>query len=327
MNHDRQPYRRCGRSGLLLPAISLGLWHNFGDGRTLESQREILLKALDLGITHFDLADRYGPPLGAAEHTFGAIHRRDLRPLRDQIVVSTKGSNPMWDGPYGKGNSRKHLLATLDRSLDRLGLDFVDIFYLHREDPETPLEEQAATLDHLVRTGRTLYVGVSNFSPEATTEIAALLRGLGTPLLVHQPRYSMIRRGIEEKLLSVLEREGVGCVVYSPLAQGLLTDRYLDGIPDDSRAAEGRFLGRSDVTPEVVGFVRAIGAIAAERGQTVAQMALAWALRDPRVTSVLVGASSAAQLESNVAAVDRLGFTDDELAALDRAAKEADVLA
>ncbi|MEU4543454.1 aldo/keto reductase [Nonomuraea dietziae] len=327
MNHDRQPYRRCGRSGLLLPAISLGLWHNFGDGRALESQREILHKALDLGITHFDLADRYGPPFGAAEHTFGAIYRRDLRPLRDHIVVTTKGSNPMWDGPYGKGNSRKHLLATLDRSLDRLGLDFVDIFYLHREDPETPLEEQAATLDHLVRTGRALYVGVSNFSPEATTEIAALLRGMGTPLLVHQPRYSMIRRGIEAELLPVLEREGIGCVVYSPLAQGLLTDRYLDGIPDDSRAAEGRFLGRSDVTPEVVGFVRAIGSIAAERGQTVAQMSLAWALRDPRVTSVLVGASSAAQLESNVAAVDRLGFTEDELAALDRAAKEADVLA
>ncbi|GAA3468040.1 aldo/keto reductase [Nonomuraea roseola] len=327
MNHDRQPYRRCGRSGLLLPAISLGLWHNFGDGRTLESQREILHKALDLGITHFDLADRYGPPFGAAEHTFGAVYRRDLRPLRDHIVVTTKGSNPMWDGPYGKGNSRKHLLATLDRSLDRLGLDFVDIFYLHRQDPETPLEEQAATLDHMVRTGRTLYVGVSNFSPEATTEIAALLRGMGTPLLVHQPRYSMIRRGIEAELLPVLEREGVGCVVYSPLAQGLLTDRYLDGIPDDSRAAEGRFLGRSDVTPEVVGFVRAIGSIAAERGQTVAQMSLAWALRDPRVTSVLVGASSAAQLESNVAAVDRLDFTEDELAALDRAAKEANVLA
>ncbi|MEU4325137.1 aldo/keto reductase [Nonomuraea dietziae] len=327
MNHDRQPYRRCGRSGLLLPAISLGLWHNFGDGRTLESQREILHKALDLGITHFDLADRYGPPFGAAEHTFGAIYRRDLRSLRDHIVVTTKGSNPMWDGPYGKGNSRKHLLATLDRSLDRLGLDFVDIFYLHRQDPETPLGEQAATLDHMVRTGRTLYVGVSNFSPEATTEIAALLRGMGTPLLVHQPRYSMIRRGIEAELLPVLEREGIGCVVYSPLAQGLLTDRYLDGIPDDSRAAEGRFLGRSDVTPEVVGFVRAIGSIAAERGQTVAQMSLAWALRDPRVTSVLVGASSAAQLESNVAAVDRLDFTEDELAALDRAAKEADVLA
>ncbi|GAA2659618.1 aldo/keto reductase [Nonomuraea recticatena] len=327
MNHDRQPYRRCGRSGLLLPAISLGLWHNFGDGRTLESQREILHKALDLGITHFDLADRYGPPFGAAEHTFGAIYRRDLRSLRDHIVVTTKGSNPMWDGPYGKGNSRKHLLATLDRSLDRLGLDFVDIFYLHRQDPETPLEEQAATLDHMVRTGRTLYVGVSNFSPEATAEIAALLRGMGTPLLVHQPRYSMIRRGIEAELLPVLEREGIGCVVYSPLAQGLLTDRYLDGIPDDSRAAEGRFLGRSDVTPEVVGFVRAIGSIAAERGQTVAQMSLAWALRDPRVTSVLVGASSAAQLESNVAAVDRLDFTEGELAALDRAAKEADVLA
>ncbi|MEV0147829.1 MULTISPECIES: aldo/keto reductase [unclassified Nonomuraea] len=324
MNHERQPYRRCGRSGLLLPAVSLGLWHNFGDGRALDGQRAIIRKALDLGITHFDIADRYGPPLGAAESTFGEILRRDLRGLRDEIVVTTKGSNPMWDGPYGKGNSRKHLLATLDRSLERLRLDFVDIFYLHRDDG-TPLEEQVATLDHMVRTGRALYAGVSNFSPERTAAAAELMRGLGTPLLVHQPPYSLLNRGIERSLLGVLEEQGVGCVVYSPLAQGLLTDRYLDGIPADSRAAEGRFLTADKVTPEVLTFVRALGELAAARGQSVAQLALAWALRDSRVTSVLVGASSPEQLEANVAAVDRLDFTGEELAAIDRAAKEAGV--
>ncbi|MEU4224595.1 aldo/keto reductase [Nonomuraea sp. NPDC026600] len=325
MNYERQPYRRCGRSGLLLPAVSLGLWHNFGGGKPLDSQRAILHKALDLGITHFDIADRYGPPLGAAESTFGTIFRQDLRGHRDEIVVTTKGSNPMWDGPYGKGNSRKHLLATLDRSLDRLGLDFVDIFYLHRDDDATPLEEQVSTLDHMVRTGRVLYVGVSNFSPERTAEAARLLRDLGTPLVVHQPAYSMIRRGIEESLLGVLEHEGMGCVVYSPLAQGLLTDRYLNGIPADSRAAEGRFLTADRVTPEVLTFVRALGELASARGQTVAQLALAWALRDPRITSVLVGASSPEQLAANVAAVDRLDFTTDELAQIDRAIKEAGV--
>jgi L-glyceraldehyde 3-phosphate reductase len=325
LNYERQPYRRCGRSGLRLPAVSLGLWHNFGGGKPLDSQRAILHKALDLGITHFDIADRYGPPLGAAESTFGTIFRQDLRGHRDEIVVTTKGSNPMWDGPYGKGNSRKHLLATLDRSLDRLGLDFVDIFYLHRDDDTTPLEEQVSTLDHMVRTGRVLYVGVSNFSPERTAEAARLLRDLGTPLVVHQPMYSMIRRGIEESLLGVLEREGMGCVVYSPLAQGLLTDRYLNGIPADSRAAEGRFLTADRVTPELLTFVRALGELASARGQSVAQMALAWALRDPRITSVLVGASSPEQLAANVAAVDRLDFTTDELAQIDRAAKEAGV--
>jgi L-glyceraldehyde 3-phosphate reductase len=325
LNYERQPYRRCGASGLKLPAVSLGLWHNFGGGKPLDGQRAIVHKALDLGITHFDIADRYGPPFGAAESTFGTIFRTDLSGLRDEIVVTTKGSNPMWDGPYGKGNSRKHLLATLDRSLDRLGLDFVDIFYLHRDDPETPLEEQVATLDHMVRSGRVLYVGVSNFSPERTAEAARLLREIGTPLLVHQPAYSLLNRRIEDALLGVLEREGVGCVVYSPLAQGLLTDRYLEGIPADSRAAEGRFLTADRVTPEVLAFVRALGQIASARGQTVAQLALAWALRDPRITSVLVGASSPEQLEANVAAVDRLDFTDDELAAIDKAAKEARV--
>jgi L-glyceraldehyde 3-phosphate reductase len=324
VNHERQPYRRCGRSGLELPAVSLGLWHNFGEGKPLDGQREIIRKALDLGIVHFDIADRYGPPFGAAEAAFGAIFRRDLRGLRDEIVVTTKGGNPMWPGPYGKGNSRKHLPATLDRSLERLGLGFVDIFYLHRDDG-TPLEEQVTTLDHMVRTGRALYVGVSNFSPERTEQAARLLRELGTPLLVHQPAYSLLDRRIEEELLGVLEREGVGCVVYSPLAQGLLTDRYLDGIPEGSRAAEGRFLTPDRVTPQVLAFVRSLGAVAAERGQTVAQLALAWALRDPRVTSVLVGASSPAQLEANVAAVDRLGFTDDELAAIDQAARKAGV--
>ncbi|TDD06614.1 L-glyceraldehyde 3-phosphate reductase [Nonomuraea deserti] len=324
MDYERQPYRRCGRSGLLLPAVSLGLWHNFGGGKPLDSQRTILHKALDLGITHFDIADRYGPPLGAAESTFGRIFPRSMR---DEVVVTTKGSNPMWDGPYGKGNSRKHLLATLDRSLERLGLDFVDIYYLHRDDPDTPLEEQVATLDHMVRTGRVLYVGVSNFSPERTAQAARLLRQLGTPLLVHQPSYSLLNRGIEDSLLGVLEEQGVGCVVYSPLAQGLLTDRYLDGIPADSRAAEGRFLTADRVTPEVLAFVRSLSELAEARGQTVAQLALAWALRDPRITSVLVGASSPEQLEANVAAVDNLDFTHEELAAIDRAAKESGVAA
>ncbi|WP_346109412.1 aldo/keto reductase [Nonomuraea maheshkhaliensis] len=322
MDYERQPYRRCGRSGLLLPAVSLGLWHNFGEAKPLESQRAILHKALDLGITHFDIADRYGPPIGAAEAAFGRIFPRSLR---DEAVVTTKGSNPMWDGPYGKGNSRKHLLATLDRSLARLGLDYVDIFYLHRDDEDTPLEEQVATLDHMVRTGRVLYVGVSNFSPERTAEAARLLRGLGTPLLVHQPSYSLLNRRIEESLLGVLEQEGMGCVVYSPLAQGLLTDRYLNGIPADSRAAEGRFLTPERVTPQVLAFVRALAGLASARGQTVAQLALAWALRDPRITSVLVGASSPEQLEANVAAVDRLDFTEDELATIERAAKESGV--
>ncbi|GAA1651508.1 L-glyceraldehyde 3-phosphate reductase [Nonomuraea maheshkhaliensis] len=322
VDYERQPYRRCGRSGLLLPAVSLGLWHNFGEAKPLESQRAILHKALDLGITHFDIADRYGPPIGAAEAAFGRIFPRSLR---DEAVVTTKGSNPMWDGPYGKGNSRKHLLATLDRSLARLGLDYVDIFYLHRDDEDTPLEEQVATLDHMVRTGRVLYVGVSNFSPERTAEAARLLRGLGTPLLVHQPSYSLLNRRIEESLLGVLEQEGMGCVVYSPLAQGLLTDRYLNGIPADSRAAEGRFLTPERVTPQVLAFVRALAGLASARGQTVAQLALAWALRDPRITSVLVGASSPEQLEANVAAVDRLDFTEDELATIERAAKESGV--
>ncbi|SEG96787.1 L-glyceraldehyde 3-phosphate reductase [Nonomuraea solani] len=322
MDYERQPYRRCGRSGLLLPAVSLGLWHNFGEGKSLESQRAILHKALDLGITHFDIADRYGPPIGAAEAAFGRIFPRSLR---DEAVVTTKGSNPMWDGPYGKGNSRKHLLATLDRSLARLGLDYVDIFYLHREDADTPLEEQVAALDHMVRTGRALYVGVSNFSPENTAEAARLLRELGTPLLVHQPPYSLLNRRIEKSLLGVLEQEGIGCVVYSPLAQGLLTDRYLNGIPADSRAAEGRFLTADRVTPEVLAFVRSLSELAGARGQSVAQLALAWALRDPRITSVLVGASSPEQLEANVAAVDHLDFTDEELATIERAAKEAGI--
>jgi L-glyceraldehyde 3-phosphate reductase len=324
LDYERQPYRRCGRSGLLLPAVSLGLWHNFGEGKPLDSQRAILHKAFDLGITHFDLADRYGPPIGAAEAAFGRLFPRSLR---DEVVVTTKGYNPMWDGPYGVGGSRKHLLATLDRSLQRLGLDYVDIFYLHRDDEETPLEEQVAALDHMVRTGRALYVGVSNFSPGRTAQAARLLRSLGTPLLVHQPPYSLLNRHIEESLLGVLEEEGVGCVVYSPLAQGLLTDRYLNGIPADSRAAEGRFLTPDRVTPEVLAFVRSLSELADSRGQTVAQLALAWALRDPRITSVLVGASSPEQLEANVAAVDRLDFTEDELATIERAAKESGVQA
>ncbi|MEZ0070761.1 aldo/keto reductase [Planotetraspora sp. GP83] len=324
MNYERQPYRRCGRSGLKLPAVSLGLWHNFGDEHPLDGQRAILRKALDLGITHFDIADRYGPPIGAAERNFGTLFR-DLGVRREEIVVSTKSSNPVWDGPYGSGNSRKHVLAAFDRSLERLGLDHVDIFYLHRDDDTTPLEETAAALDHIVRSGRAVYAGVSNYRPDRTAEAARVLRELGTPLVVHQPAYSLLNRRIEDELLGVLEREGMGCVVYSPLAQGMLTDRYLDGIPEGSRASVGRFLTPDRITPEVLAFVRALGEIASGRGQSVAQLALAWALRDPRITSVLVGASSPEQLEANVAAVDRLDFTDDELAAIEQAAKEAGV--
>jgi len=323
--YDQIPYRRCGRSGLKLPAVSLGLWHNFGDDRPLESQRAILRRAVDLGITHIDLANNYGPPYGSAESNFGRILAQDLRPYRDELVISTKAGYDMWPGPYGEWGSRKYLTASLDQSLTRLGLDYVDIFYSHRFDPDTPLEETMGALDAAVRAGKALYAGISSYSAERTAEAIAILRTLGTPLLIHQPSYSMLNRWIEGGLLDVLGREGVGAIAFSPLAQGMLTDRYLDGIPADSRAAQGKSLATDLLTEENLAHVRTLNEIARDRGQSLAQLALAWALRDERVTSVLVGASSVAQLEDNVAAVDNLGFTDDELSAIDKHAVNAGI--
>jgi len=310
-------YNRCGASGLKLPAVSLGLWHNFGADRPLESSRAIVRRAFDLGVTHFDLANNYGPPFGSAEETFGRLLRDDLGPYRDELVISTKAGYDMWPGPYGEWGSRKYVLASLDQSLRRMGLDYVDIFYSHRFDPETPLEETMGALDAAVRQGKALYAGISSYSPGKTWEAAGILDALGTPLLIHQPSYSMLNRWIEDGLLGVLGELGVGCIVFSPLAQGMLTDRYLDGIPGDSRAAENTSLDPAMITEEALSHIRALNEIAASRGQSLAQMALAWTLRDPRVTSTLVGASSVAQLEANVAAIDRLGFSDDELAAIE----------
>ena len=323
--YDRLPYRRCGRSGLKLPAVSLGLWHNFGDDKPLESQRAILRRAFDLGVTHIDLANNYGPPYGSAETNFGQVMRTDLRPYRDELVVSTKAGYDMWPGPYGEWGSRKYLLASLDQSLARLGLDYVDIFYSHRFDPETPLEETMGALDSAVRQGKALYAGISSYSPDRTAEAARILRELGTPLLISQPSYSMFNRWIEGGLLDTLEKVGAGCIVFSPLAQGLLTDRYLHGVPEGSRAAQGKSLGPDMLSERNLDRVRALNTIAGARGQSLAQLALAWALRDTRVTSVLVGASSVSQLETNVAAVDRLDLTDDELAAIDEHADEAGI--
>ncbi|TDB98776.1 L-glyceraldehyde 3-phosphate reductase [Actinomadura sp. 7K534] len=323
--YERIPYRRCGRSGLRLPAISLGLWHNFGDDRPLEVQRAILRRAFDLGVTHFDLANNYGPPYGSAELNFGRIMREDLRPYRDELIISTKAGYDMWPGPYGEWGSRKYLLASLDQSLSRMGLDYVDIFYSHRFDPETPLEETMGALDTAVRSGKALYAGISSYSPERTAEAAAILREMGTPLLIHQPSYSMLNRWIEGGLLDTLEREGVGCIAFSPLAQGMLTDKYLGGVPEGSRASRGTSFSSSLLTEENVRHVRRLHEIAEGRGQSLAQLALAWSLRDGRVTSSLIGASSVAQLEENLAALDRLDFTADELAAIDRDAVEAGV--
>jgi L-glyceraldehyde 3-phosphate reductase len=318
--YDDMPYRRVGRSGLKLPAVSLGLWHNFGDGdRTADVQRAVLRRAFDLGVTHFDLANNYGPPPGSAEENFGGHFRRDLRPYRDELVISTKAGYGMWAGPYGEWGSRKSLLSSLDQSLGRMGLDHVDVFYSHRPDPETPVEETMGALDSAVRQGKALYVGISNYSPEQTVEAARVLRELGTPLLVHQPSYSMVNRWIEDGLQDVLDEVGAGSVVFSPLAQGLLTDRYLNGVPADSRAASGSpFLTAEGLTEETLGRVRALDDIAKRRGQTLAQMAIAWVLRGGRVTSALVGASSVAQLEGTVAATRNLGFDADELAEIDR---------
>jgi L-glyceraldehyde 3-phosphate reductase len=311
-------YRRAGRSGLLLPAISLGLWHNFGDGRPWDRQRDILRRAFDLGVTHVDLANNYGPPPGSAEINFGRVLAADFAGHRDEIVISTKAGYLMWDGPYGEWGSRKYLVSSLDQSLRRMGVDYVDIFYHHRPDPDTPLEETMGALDAVVRAGKALYVGISNYTAEQTGQAAAILQELGTPLLIHQPSYSILNRWIErDHLLDTLERVGAGCIAFSPLQQGLLTDRYLGGIPADSRVRTSVFLDESDLDPRTMGRIHALNDIARRRGQSLAQTALAWALRDPRMTSLVIGASSVAQLETNVAALDNLALTPDELDDID----------
>jgi len=323
--YDRMLYRRTGRSGLKLPAISLGLWWNFGHDRPLETSRAIVRRAFDLGITHFDLANNYGPPYGSAEENFGSLIQSDLRAYRDELVISTKAGYDMWPGPYGEWGSRKYLLASLDQSLTRMGLDYVDIFYSHRFDPETPLEETMGALDASVRQGKALYVGISSYSAQKTRAAAAILRELGTPLLIHQPSYSMLNRWIEPDLLDTVGELGLGCIVFSPLAQGMLTDKYLGGIGEGTRASRPSSLAPDLITDEALAKIGALNDIAASRGQTLAQMALAWALRDARVTSALIGASSVAQLEDNVAALDRLAFEPGELAEIDRYATESDI--
>ncbi|HEY5023613.1 MAG TPA: L-glyceraldehyde 3-phosphate reductase [Acidimicrobiales bacterium] len=318
-------YRRCGHSGLRLPALSLGLWQNFGDDRPIDIQRAILRRAFDLGITHFDLANNYGPPYGSAETNFARILHDDFHRHRDELVISTKAGWDMWPGPYGDLGSRKYLLASLDQSLRRLGLDYVDIFYHHHYDPQTPLEETLGALHSAVTSGKALYVGISSYSDERTAEAITILRGLGSPLLIHQPSYSMLNRWIEEPLLDVLGTEGVGCIAFSVLAQGLLTDRYLNGIPPGSRASQDGSLTRDMLNDDNLARIRALNHIALGRDQSLAQMAIAWALRDRRVTSVLIGASSVAQLEQNVTALDHLEFTADELAAIDRYAVDGGI--
>jgi len=323
--YDGMVYNRSGRSGLLLPPIALGLWQNFGHDRPLDSSRAILRRAFDLGITHFDLANNYGPPYGSAEDNFGRLFRQDFAPYRDELVISTKAGYDMWPGPYGEWGSRKYLLASLDQSLRRMGLEYVDIFYSHRFDPDTPLEETMGALDTAVRRGKALYAGISSYSAEHTRQAAAIMRELGTPLLIHQPSYSMLNRWIEDELLDVLGDEGIGCIVFSPLAQGMLTDKYLGGVPEGSRASRDGSLSPKLLTDQALAKIRALGEIAARRGQKLAQLALAWALRDPRVTSALVGVSSVEQLELNVAALDKLDFTEEELAEIDRYATESDI--
>jgi L-glyceraldehyde 3-phosphate reductase len=323
--YDAMPYRRVGASGLRLPAISLGLWQNFGDDRALETQRTIVRRAFDRGVTHFDLANNYGPPYGAAEANFGRILASDLRPYRDELIVSTKAGYDMWPGPYGDRGSRKYLVASLDQSLGRMGLEYVDIFYSHRADPETPLEETMGALDAAVRQGKALYVGISSYSAQRTREAAAILRGLGTPLVIHQPSYSMINRWIEPELIDVMAEERIGAIAFSPLAQGLLTDRYLDGVPVDSRAAREGSFGRDLLSAANLANARALREIARGRGQTLAQMAIAWIVRDPRVASALIGASSVAQLDDNLLALDHLEFTPGELAEIDRFAVDGGV--
>ena len=321
----RMPYRRTGRSGLLLPAISLGLWHNFGDDVPFARQRDILRRAFDLGITHFDLANNYGPPYGSAETNFGRHLRDDFARYRDELVISTKAGWDFWPGPYGDLGSRKYLLGSLDASLQRMGLDYVDIFYHHRFDPDTPLDEAMGALDHAVRSGRARYIGVSSYSGRRTLEAVSILRELGTPLLIHQPSYSMLNRWVEENLLDVLGDEGVGCIAFSPLAQGMLTDKYLDGVPEGSRMAQDKSLSPDLLTKQNLTHIRALNEIAQGRGQSLAQLALAWVLRDERVTSALIGASSVTQLENSLGALQNLEFSDDELKAIDKHAVEGGI--
>jgi L-glyceraldehyde 3-phosphate reductase len=323
--YDRMRYNRVGRSGLKLPALSLGLWHNFGHDRPYETSRAIARRAFDLGITHFDLANNYGPPYGSAEETFGRMLRDDLRPYRDELVISTKAGYDMWPGPYGEWGSRKYLLASLDQSLRRMGLDYVDIFYSHRFDPETPIAETLGALDTAVRQGKALYAGISSYSASKTREAAAIMRALGTPILIHQPSYSMLNRWIEPDLLNVLQDEGIGCIGFSPLAQGVLTDRYLHGIPEGSRASRDESLPTRHLDEETMAKVRGLTAIAERRGQSLAQLALAWALRDPRMTSLVIGASSVAQLEANVGALAHLELSASELEEIDGFATESEI--
>ncbi len=323
--YDLLPYRRCGRSGLKLPEISLGLWQNFGNDRPADTQRAIIRRAFDLGVTHFDLANNYGPPYGSAETNFGMILRTDLRRYRDELIISTKAGYDMWPGPYGEWGSRKYLLASLDQSLARMGLEYVDIFYSHRLDPGTPLEETMGALDTAVRSGKALYAGISSYSPDRTGQAAAILQAMGTPLLIHQPSYSMLNRWIEGGLLDVLDREGIGCIAFSPLAQGLLTGKYLNDVPAGSRASRDGSLSAGQLSEENLARVRALNQIAAARGQSLAQLALAWVLRDRRVTSALIGASSVAQLEDNLAAVHGPSLTSQELAAIDQQAVEGGI--
>ncbi len=323
--YEQTSYRRCGRSGIKLPEVSLGLWQNFGDETPLDTQRAMIRRAFDLGVTHFDLANNYGPPYGAAEINFGRIMAEDLRPYRDELMISTKAGWDMWPGPYGDLGSRKYLLASLDQSLRRMGLEYVDIFYSHRADPQTPLEETMGALATAVRSGRALYAGISSYSPERTSQAAVLLRDMGVPLLIHQPSYSLLNRWIEGGLLDVLEAEGAGCIAFSPLAQGMLTSRYTNGIPEGSRASRPGSLSPDSLTPANLEHVRKLGEIAAARGQSLAQMAISWVLRDQRVTSAVIGASSVAQLEENLRAVHGPEFTDAELAAIDAHAVEAGI--
>jgi L-glyceraldehyde 3-phosphate reductase len=323
--YESMIYRRSGRSGVQLPAISLGLWHNFGHDRPLDSQRAILRRAIDLGVIHIDLANNYGPPYGSAETNFGRIYASDLRPYRDELFLSTKAGYDMWPGPYGEWGSRKYLLASLDQSLTRMGVDYVDVFYSHRFDPQTPLDETMGALAHAVRSGKALYAGISSYSPERTADAWRILRDMGVPLLIHQPSYSLLNRWIEESLLDTLEEVGVGCIAFSPLAQGMLTSKYLDGVPAGSRASRNSSLSTQLLNETNLAHVRALNAMAADRGQSLAQMAIAWCLRDPRVTSALIGASSVAQLEDSLAALNNLDFSADELAAIDKHAVEGGV--
>jgi len=320
--YERMTYARCGQSGLKLPRLSLGLWHNFGASSPLENAREMLLGAFDRGITHFDLANNYGPPAGSAEENFGRILKSDLSSYRDELIISTKAGYWMWNGPYGEFGSRKYLIASLDQSLRRMGLDYVDIFYSHRYDPETPLEETMGALDHAVRSGKALYVGISSYGPEKTRAAAAILRRLGTPCVIHQPSYSLLNRWVEDGLLDVLGPEGIGCIAFSPLAQGLLSDKYLKGIPDASRASKGGSFRREHLSEANLAAVRALDGIAQRRGQSLAQMAIAWVLRNPNVTSALIGASRLAQIEESIGALERLDFAPEELREIDRHAIE-----